>query len=169
MAIVINGTEYPVPDDPRVSLLDLLRERLDLTGTKLGCNQGGCGACTVIVDGARVLSCLTLAVQADGRKVQTIEGLSAEGALHPLQAAFIERDGFQCGYCTPGQICSAIAMVAEFRSGMPSAVTEDFSASEIDFSDLEVKERMSGNLCRCGAYVGITEAIRETFASEVRR
>ena len=122
MAIDINGTEYPCPDDVRVSLLDLLRERIGLTGTKLGCNQGGCGACTVIVDGARVLSCLTLAVQADGRKVQTIEGLAAaDGGLHPLQEAFIEHDGFQCGYCTPGQICSAIAMVAEFRRGDPAS------------------------------------------------
>src|ERR1700741_4414903 len=140
MAIVINGTEYPVPDDPRVSLLDLLRERLDLTGTKLGCNQGGCGACTVIVDGARVLSCLTLAVQADGRKVQTIEGLSAEGALHPLQEAFIEHYGFQCGYCTPGQICSAIAMVAEFRRGDPSYVTSDLASGPDGVTRQEIRE-----------------------------
>src|ERR1700679_962070 len=120
MGIVINGTDYPLPDDPRVSLLDLLRERLGLTGTKLGCNQGACGACTVIVDGARVLSCLTLAVQANGRQVRTIEGLAAkDGGLHPLQQAFIEHEGFQCGYCTPGQICSALAMLEELRRGDP--------------------------------------------------
>lgn len=162
MAIVINGTEHPLPDDPRVSLLDLLRERLGLTGTKLGCNQGGCGACTVIVDGARVLSCLTLAVQADGREVQTIEGMAGEdGRLHPLQQAFIEHDGFQCGYCTPGQICSAIAMVAELRRGEPSYVTADLAEGPKGATRQEIRERMSGNLCRCGAHNGIVEAIEE--------
>ena len=165
MAIDINGTEYPCPDDVRVSLLDLLRERIGLTGTKLGCNQGGCGACTVIVDGARVLSCLTLAVQADGRKVQTIEGLAAaDGGLHPLQEAFIEHDGFQCGYCTPGQICSAIAMVAEFRRGDPSYVTSDLASGPDGVTRQEIRERMSGNLCRCGAHNGIVEAIEEMIA-----
>jgi xanthine dehydrogenase YagT iron-sulfur-binding subunit len=165
MAIVINGSEYPVPNDPRVSLLDLLRERLGLTGTKLGCNQGGCGACTVIVDGARVLSCLTLAVQADGREVQTIEGLAAgDGGLHPLQEAFIEHDGFQCGYCTPGQICSAIAMVAEFRRGDPSYVTADLSGGPKGATKQEIRERMSGNLCRCGAHNGIVDAIEEMLS-----
>lgn len=159
MAIVINGMEYSLPDDPRVSLLDLLRERLGLTGTKLGCNQGGCGACTVIVDGARVLSCLTLAVQADGREVRTVEGLVAEnGDLHPLQQAFIDHDGLQCGYCTPGQICSAIAMVAEWRRGDPSYVTADLAEGPKE-TRLEIRERMSGNLCRCGAHNGIVEAI----------
>jgi xanthine dehydrogenase YagT iron-sulfur-binding subunit len=168
MAIDINGTEYPCPDDVRVSLLDLLRERIGLTGTKLGCNQGGCGACTVIVDGARVLSCLTLAVQADGRKVQTIEGLTAaDGALHPLQEAFIEHDGFQCGYCTPGQICSAIAMVAEFRRGDPSYVTTDLASGPDGVTRQEIRERMSGNLCRCGAHNGIVEAIEEMIAGGV--
>jgi xanthine dehydrogenase YagT iron-sulfur-binding subunit len=168
MAIVINGTEYPCPDDVRVSLLDLLRERLGLTGTKLGCNQGGCGACTVIVDGARVLSCLTLAVQADGREVRTIEGLVAEdGALHPLQEAFIEHEGFQCGYCTPGQICSAIAMVAEFRRGDPSYVTSDLAHGPDSATRQEIRERMSGNLCRCGAHNGIVEAIEEMLAGGV--
>ena len=165
MAIDINGTEYPCPDDVRVSLLDLLRERIGLTGTKLGCNQGGCGACTVIVDGARVLSCLTLAVQADGRKVQTIEGLAAaDGALHPLQEAFIAHDGFQCGYCTPGQICSAIAMVAEFRRGDPSYVTSDLAGGPDGATRQEIRERMSGNLCRCGAHNGIVEAIEGMIA-----
>jgi xanthine dehydrogenase YagT iron-sulfur-binding subunit len=167
MAIVINGTEYPVPDDPRVSLLDLLRERLGLTGTKLGCNQGGCGACTVIVDGARVLSCLTLAVQADGREVSTIEGLAAsDGGLHPLQQAFIEHDGFQCGYCTPGQICSAIAMVAEFRRGDPSYVTANLSLGPKDATKQEIRERMSGNLCRCGAHNGIVDAIEDMMSGD---
>lgn len=165
MAIVINGSEYPLPDDVRVSLLDLLRERHGLTGTKLGCNQGGCGACTVIVDGARVLSCLTLAVQADGCEVRTIEGLAAgDGALHPLQRAFIEHDSFQCGYCTPGQICSAIAMVAEFRRGDPSYVTVNLSDGPNGVTRQEIRERMSGNLCRCGAHNGIVEAIEEMLS-----
>jgi xanthine dehydrogenase YagT iron-sulfur-binding subunit len=167
MAIDINGREYPLPDDPRVSLLDLLRERHGLTGTKLGCNQGGCGACTVIVDGARVLSCLTLAVQADGCKVQTIEGMADDGRLHPLQEAFIEHEGFQCGYCTPGQICSAVAMVAEFRRGDPSYVTSDLASGPHGVTRQEIRERMSGNLCRCGAHNGIVEAIEEMLAGEV--
>jgi xanthine dehydrogenase YagT iron-sulfur-binding subunit len=167
MTIVVNGTEYPLPDDPRVSLLDLLRERLGLTGTKLGCNQGGCGACTVIVDGVRVLSCLTLAVQADGREVRTIEGLAAkEGELHPLQQAFIEHDGFQCGYCTPGQICSALAMLEELRRGEPSYVTADLAEGPKGATRQEIRERMSGNLCRCGAHNGIVEAIEEMLTGE---
>ncbi|OYU88081.1 MAG: (2Fe-2S)-binding protein [Bradyrhizobiaceae bacterium PARB1] len=159
MAIAVNGTEYPLPDDPRVSLLDLLRERVGLTGTKLGCNQGACGACTVVIDGQRVLSCLTLAMQADGRSVTTIEGLGEEGALHPLQQAFITHDGLQCGYCTPGQICSAIAMMEELRRGDPSYVTADLAAGPDGTLREEIRERMSGNLCRCGAHNGIVEAI----------
>jgi len=167
MAIVINGTEHPLPDDPRVSLLDLLRERIGLTGTKLGCNQGGCGACTVIVDGSRVLSCLTLAVQADGREVRTIEGLAApDGTLHPLQQAFIDHDGLQCGYCTPGQICSAVAMIDEMRRGDPSYVTPDLAQGPNGATRQEIRERMSGNLCRCGAHHGIVEAIEEMLAGE---
>lgn len=167
MAIAINGTEYPLPDDPRVSLLDLLRERLGLTGTKLGCNQGACGACTVIIDGERVLSCLTLAVQADGRAVRTIEGLATvDGELHPLQQAFIGHDGLQCGYCTPGQICSALAMVDELRRGDPSYVTTDLAAGPTAVSRDEIRERMSGNLCRCGAHNGIVEAIEELLTGE---
>ena len=159
MAIAINGTDYPLPDDPRVSLLDFLREQAGLTGTKLGCNQGACGACTVIIDGERVLACLTLAVQADGRFVTTIEGLGNESALHPLQQAFITHDGLQCGYCTPGQICSAIAMMDELRRGDPSYITTDLAAGPDARMREEIRERMSGNLCRCGAHNGIVEAI----------
>jgi xanthine dehydrogenase YagT iron-sulfur-binding subunit len=160
MAIAINGTDYPIPDDPRVSLLDLLRERIGLTGTKLGCNQGACGACTVLLDGERVLSCLTLAVQASGRQVRTIEGLAGErGELHPPQQAFIDHDGLQCGYCTPGQICSALGMLEELRRGEPSHVTADLSAGATVLTRDELRERMSGNLCRCGAHNGIVDAI----------
>jgi len=167
MAIVINGTAYPPPDDPRLSLLDLLRDRLGLTGTKLGCNQGGCGACTVIIDGNRVLSCLTLAVQADGSEVRTVEGLApADGGLHPLQHAFIEHDGFQCGYCTPGQICSAIAMIEEWRRGDPSYVTPDLAGRPAGERRHEIRERMSGNLCRCGAHNGIVDAIETMLEGE---
>ena len=160
MAIRINGTEVAAPDDARVSLLDLLRERLHLTGTKVGCNQGACGACTVLIDGERVLSCLTLAVQADGRSVTTIEGLGSADSPHPLQAAFIEHDGFQCGYCTPGQVCAAAAMLREIEAGVPSYVTADLTAP-VRVTREEVRERMSGNLCRCGAHNGIVDAILE--------
>ncbi|MDF2605787.1 (2Fe-2S)-binding protein [Sphingomonas sp. ABOLG] len=157
MAITINGTPVDPPADARVSLLDLMRDRLHLTGTKIGCNQGACGACTVLIDGQRALSCLTLAVQADGRSVTTIEGLGADG-LHPLQRAFLEHDGFQCGYCTPGQICAASAMLEEVAAGMPSYVTRDLAAPA-PLTREEVRERMSGNLCRCGAHNGIIDAI----------
>ena len=166
MSITVNGQQAEVPGDPRVSLLDLLRETLHLPGTKKGCNQGACGACTVLVDGERILSCLTLAVQVDGHAITTIEGLADEHGLHPLQRAFIEHDGFQCGYCTPGQICSAIGMAAEAKRGVPSHVTGDLVA-DIALSREEVQERMSGNLCRCGAHNGIIEAIRETVAAEM--
>ena len=162
----INGSDYQLELDPRTSLLDALREHLGITGPKKGCNQGACGACTVLADGQRILSCLALAVQYDGREITTIEGLSPDGALHPLQAAFIKHDGFQCGYCTPGQICSTIGMLRELEAGLPSAVTEDMAARDITLTDLELKERMSGNLCRCGAYVGICEAIHEFAARE---
>jgi xanthine dehydrogenase YagT iron-sulfur-binding subunit len=165
MPIRINGTEADLPDDPRISLLDLLRETLDLHGTKKGCNQGACGACTVLVDGERILSCLTLAVQCDGRNVTTIEGLSGEGGLHPLQQAFVEHDGLQCGYCTPGQICSALGMFAELARGAPSVVTADLSAETVVLTPDELRERMSGNLCRCGAHNGIVAAIAETYAA----
>ena len=164
MALTVNGTDVAPPDDPRVSLLDLLRDHLHLTGTKVGCNQGACGACTVLIDGRRVLSCLTLAAQADGRSVTTIEGLGTVEDLHPLQAAFVAREGLQCGYCTPGQICAAAAMLDEVRAGTPSYVTEDLGAETVSLSRDEVRERMSGNLCRCGAHHGIVDAILEVAA-----
>ena len=163
MPIVINGVPTPAPADPRVSLLDLLREELHLTGTKKGCNQGACGACTVLVDGERIVSCLALAVQYEGRAVTTIEGLCSDGTMHPLQKAFIEHDGFQCGYCTPGQICSAVAMAAEIARGAPSHVTGDLSGDAVSYSHEEMAERMSGNLCRCGAHNGILDAIAATY------
>ena len=170
MPILVNGVEFELPTDPRVSLLDLLRERLEMHGTKLGCNQGACGACTVLVDGSeRILSCLALAVQYEGRAITTIEGLADDGTLHPLQQAFIECDGFQCGYCTPGQICSAIGMLAEIKRGVPSHVTGDLTADTILLDHDELRERMSGNLCRCGAYNGIVAAIRETLAAEAAK
>lgn len=166
MPILVNGSAVALPDDPRVSLLDLLREGLHLSGTKKGCNQGACGACTVLVDGERMLSCLALAVQYDGRRVTTIEGLSDGNALHPLQQAFIDHDGFQCGYCTPGQICSAIGMAAEAKRGVPSNVSADLTA-DVQLTREELQERMSGNLCRCGAHNGIIDAIRDTVAAEM--
>jgi xanthine dehydrogenase YagT iron-sulfur-binding subunit len=179
ITLQINGAEHTLRIEPRVSLLDALREHLRLTGTKKGCNQGACGACTVLVDGERTLSCLGLAVQYEGTNITTIEGLAADGALHPVQAAFVGQDGFQCGYCTPGQICSAIGMIREFQNGLPSAVTNDVSAAamdlldmdllDMDLTDEEIKERMSGNLCRCGAYVGICDAIRKSFAAGAAR
>jgi xanthine dehydrogenase YagT iron-sulfur-binding subunit len=167
ISLRINGETRRLRIEPRVSLLDALREYLGLTGTKKGCNQGACGACTVLVDGERTLSCLALAVQYEGTEIRTIEGVSTDGALHPMQAAFLQHDGFQCGYCTPGQICSAIGMIREFQDGLPSAVTNDISAQLAQLSDEEIKERMSGNLCRCGAYVGICDAIREVLDREV--
>jgi xanthine dehydrogenase YagT iron-sulfur-binding subunit len=164
--MIINGREAPAPTDARVSLLDFLREHLKLHGTKKGCDQGACGACTVLVDGERVLSCLALAVQYEGREVTTIEGLASGGGLHPLQQAFIDDDGFQCGYCTPGQICSAVGMVEELRRGVPSYVTHEITTPEIALSHDELRERMSGNLCRCGAYNGIVEAITSVYAEQ---
>ena len=164
MVLLINGTEADLPADPRVSLLDLLRETLHLTGTKKGCNQGACGACTVLADGERIVSCLALAVQFEGRSVTTIEGLAGEDGLHPLQQAFVEHDGFQCGYCTPGQICSAVGMAAELERGAPSVVTADLCSDTVALTREEVRERMSGNLCRCGAYNGIVAAIAQTYA-----
>jgi xanthine dehydrogenase YagT iron-sulfur-binding subunit len=158
MAIIINGSDVAAPDDARVSLLDLLREQLHLTGTKIGCNQGACGACTVLVDGERILSCLTLAVQMDGRSVTTIEGLGSADDPSPLQKAFVAHDGLQCGYCTPGQICAATAMLDEIEAGIPSYVSLDLAAA-LSVSREEIRERMSGNLCRCGAHNGIVDAI----------
>ena len=161
--IRINGTTVEPPHDPRVSLLDLMRETLHLHGTKKGCNQGACGACTVLVDGERILSCLALAVQYAGREVVTVEGLADGDSLHPLQQAFIEHDGFQCGYCTPGQLCSAVGMAAEVRRGVPSHVTADLTA-ETTLTHDELRERMSGNLCRCGAHNGLVAAIAQVYA-----
>ena len=162
----VNGRSHELAPDPRTSLLDLLREHLRLTGTKKGCDQGACGACTVLVDGVRINSCLALAVQYQDRQITTVEGLSAEPDLQLLQRAFIEHDGFQCGYCTPGQMCSAIAMADEAKRGIPSALTEDLSATSIDLTHDELRERMSGNLCRCGAHNGIIAAIEATFVQE---
>ena len=164
VALNVNGTAKTLDIDSRVVLLDALRERLALTGTKKGCDQGQCGACTVLVDGRRVLSCLTLAASVEGRQITTIEGLATgEGGdrLHPMQAAFIKYDGFQCGYCTPGQICSAVALLEEARRGDASHVTEDVTVKTTQLTDDEIRERMSGNICRCGAYPGIVAAIKE--------
>lgn len=161
MHFIINGSAVDADVDLRTSLLDLLRDHLGLPGSKKGCNQGACGACTVLADGERINSCLALAVQYQDREITTIEGLSNEGELHPLQAAFIEHDGFQCGYCTPGQICSAVAMMKEVAQGVPSVVTADLCAEIPLLTREELRERMSGNLCRCGAYNGIADAITE--------
>ena len=160
-SLTINGKPEQLAVDPRTTLLDLLRENLHLTGTKKGCDHGQCGACTVLVNGRRVNSCLSFAIMHDGDKITTIEGLATGTHLHPMQAAFIDYDGFQCGYCTPGQICSAVAMLTEVKRGVPSSVTENIAdVQPIHLTDEEIRERMSGNLCRCGAYVGIVEAIR---------
>lgn len=159
----VNGAEKAVSIDARTSLLDTLREHLDLTGSKKGCDHGQCGACTVIIDGKRQLSCLTLAVMCDGKKITTIEGLGTEENLHPMQKAFLDNDAFQCGYCTPGQICSAVAMLEEAKRGDASQVTQNLSvkSANLKLSDEEIRERMSGNLCRCGAYPNILDAIKE--------
>jgi xanthine dehydrogenase YagT iron-sulfur-binding subunit len=164
ISLHVNGIERRLAIEPRVSLLDALRDHLGLPGSKKGCNQGACGACTVLVDGERINSCLALAIQYQGRKIVTVEGLAEQGILHAMQSAFIGHDGFQCGYCTPGQICSAIGMISEFRDGAPSSVTRDGSIPR-DLSDAELRERMSGNICRCGAYIGIREAIRQVFGA----
>ncbi|HJS86534.1 MAG TPA: 2Fe-2S iron-sulfur cluster-binding protein [Acetobacteraceae bacterium] len=164
MRFTINGREVEAEFDVRTSLLDLLRDHLGLTGSKKGCNQGACGACTVLVEGERINACLALAAQYQGRSITTVEGLATGGALHPLQRAFIEHDGFQCGYCTPGQLCSAVGMAGEVERGVPSAVTADLGAEAIALDRDELRERMSGNLCRCGAYNGIVEAVSATFA-----
>ncbi len=158
----VNGTNYGLRLDPRTSILDLLREKLDLPGTKKGCNHGQCGACTVLVDGRRINSCLALAVIYDGSEITTIEGLAKGDELHPLQTAFVRHEGFQCGYCTPGQICSAVAMLREVDQGTVSHVTQDVrKPGNVALTDDEIRERMSGNICRCGAYPGIVAAIRE--------
>ena len=156
----VNGTDHQVMLDPRTTLLDALRERLHLTGTKKGCDQGQCGACTVIVDGRRITSCLTLAVMQQGHDITTIEGLGTPKNMHPMQAAFVKHDGYQCGFCTPGQICSAVAMLEEVKAGVPSHVTADLNGRPQP-TNAEFRERMSGNICRCGAYSNIQEAIAE--------
>jgi xanthine dehydrogenase YagT iron-sulfur-binding subunit len=157
----INGQHHSLTLDPRTTLLDALREHLALTGSKKGCDHGQCGACTVLIDGRRINSCLTLAVMHDGQSITTIEGIAAGDNLHPLQAAFVEHDGFQCGYCTSGQICSAMGMLAESRQGMPSYVTEDLTQPAAELTDVEIRERMSGNICRCAAYPNIVAAIKQ--------
>ena len=160
----INGEAHELELDTRTTLLDALREHLQLTGTKKGCDHGQCGACTVLLDGRRINACLTLAVMHEGAEVTTIEGLGTPGRLHPLQAAFVKHDAFQCGYCTPGQICSALGMLDELRAGQPSHVSTDLEAAPTLSAD-EIRERMSGNLCRCGAYSNLVEAITEAAGS----
>jgi xanthine dehydrogenase YagT iron-sulfur-binding subunit len=161
MNFTINGMRHVADVDTRTSLLDLLRDHLALTGTKKGCNQGACGACTVLVDGKRILSCMALAVQYQDQPVTTIEGIGSADSLSKIQQAFVDHDGFQCGYCTPGQICSAVGMLGEVSSGIPSIVSQHLADEAIDLTNEEIRERMSGNLCRCGAYNGIVDAIRE--------
>jgi xanthine dehydrogenase YagT iron-sulfur-binding subunit len=163
VAVTVNGQVRTIETEPCTTLLDALREALGLTGTKKSCDRGECGACTVHVDGRRVLSCMSLAVMQDGKAITTIEGLAPDGVLHAVQAAFIERDSFQCGFCTPGQIMSGIAMFAEARAGWPSAATSDVAKpfGLADLSKAEIRERMSGNLCRCACYPNITDALHE--------
>ena len=168
--LTINGAEKSLSLDSRMTLLDALRERLGLTGSKKGCDHGQCGACTVIVDGRRVLSCLTLTASCEGKSVTTIEGLAKGNEFHPMQAAFVKHDGFQCGYCTPGQICSAVALMNEAKNGEASYVTADVRAraGAVELSDDEIRERMSGNICRCGAYPNIVAAIREVHTGRAQ-
>jgi xanthine dehydrogenase YagT iron-sulfur-binding subunit len=160
VSFTVNGIVRELELDTRTTLLDVLRERLLLPGTKKGCDQGQCGACTVIVDGRRITSCLTLAVMHEGDSITTIEGLGTPDDLHPMQAAFVKHDGYQCGYCTPGQICSAVAMLDEIKAGIPSHATADLNAT-LEATPAELRERMSGNICRCGAYSNIIDAIVE--------
>ncbi|WP_426173749.1 aldehyde dehydrogenase iron-sulfur subunit PaoA [Massilia sp. TWR1-2-2] len=164
VSINVNGTSRQLDVDTRTSLLDALRENLHLTGTKKGCDHGQCGACTVIVDGRRINSCLTLAVMHEGASVTTIEGLGNPGKMHAMQSAFVKHDGYQCGYCTPGQICSAVAVIGEIKQGIPSHVTADLGAPP-QMNAEEIRERMSGNICRCGAYSNILDAITEVAGS----
>jgi xanthine dehydrogenase YagT iron-sulfur-binding subunit len=161
ISLTVNGGAYELEMDNRTTLLDAVREHLDLVGAKKGCDHGQCGACTVLLDGRRANACLILAVAAQGRAVTTIEGVASADGLHPLQQAFVDRDGFQCGYCTPGQICSAVAMLGEVEAGWPSAVTTDVGRETAVLDEVEIRERMSGNLCRCGAYINIVAAIEE--------
>jgi xanthine dehydrogenase YagT iron-sulfur-binding subunit len=165
VTVSVNGDQHALEIDTRTTLLDLLREHLGLIGAKKGCDHGQCGACTVLLDGRRANACLLLAVAVEGAEVVTIEGLADGDDLHALQAAFIEHDAFQCGYCTPGQICSAAGMLAEARAGWPSVVTPDVTADNLALDESEIRERMSGNLCRCGAYANIVPAIAEVAGS----
>jgi xanthine dehydrogenase YagT iron-sulfur-binding subunit len=160
VSFTVNGENRALDLDTRTTLLDALREHLHLTGTKKGCDHGQCGACTVIVDGRRINSCLTLAVMHEGDSITTIEGLGTPAHLHPMQAAFVKYDGYQCGYCTPGQICSAVAVLDEIKAGIPSHVSVDLTARP-QLTATELRERMSGNICRCGAYSNIVDAITE--------
>ena len=164
----INGETRRIDADARTTLLDALRHHIGLTGTKKGCDHGQCGACTVLVNGRRINACLTLACMHDGDEITTIEGISAPGSLSDLQQAFVAHDGFQCGYCTPGQICSATAMLEELRAGWPSNVTEDLEAAP-ELTEAEISERMSGNLCRCACYPNIVDAIRAAAGAEAAR
>ncbi|TIQ44306.1 MAG: 2Fe-2S iron-sulfur cluster binding domain-containing protein [Mesorhizobium sp.] len=161
MSLRINARDFAVELDPRTTLLDALRNHLGLTGSKKGCDHGQCGACTVLVGGRRINSCLTLAAMHEGDEITTIEGLAEGDRLHPVQAAFVARDGFQCGYCTPGQICSAVGMLGEARAGWPSHASADVAAASVALTDAEIRERMSGNICRCAAYPNIVAAIRD--------
>ncbi|OWV72353.1 ferredoxin [Rhizobium sp. R339] len=165
LSLTVNGKRHDIEIDNRTTLLDALREDLHLTGTKKGCDHGQCGACTVMVDGRRINSCLTLAVMHDGDQVTTIEGLGQPGDLHPMQAAFVKHDGFQCGYCTPGQICSSVAVLEEIKANIPSHVTGDLTA-QAQVTPAEIRERMSGNICRCGAYSNILDAIVEVAGTK---
>ena len=165
VSLKVNGQVRASEVDTRTTLLDLLRENLQLTGSKKGCDHGQCGACTVIVDGVRINSCLTLALMHEGSEVTTVEGLGQPDNLHPMQAAFIKHDGYQCGYCTPGQICSSVAVLDEIKAGIPSHATADLTAP-VQLSEAEIRERMSGNLCRCGAYSNIAEAIAEVAGAK---
>jgi xanthine dehydrogenase YagT iron-sulfur-binding subunit len=162
IGLVVNGEERRIDVDTRATLLDVLREQLGLVGSKKGCDHGQCGACTILIDGRRSNSCLALAVANDGGEIVTVEGLADGDDLHPLQAAFVEHDAFQCGYCTPGQLCSAVAVLDELQAGWPSAVTENLAAEQPSLDEREIRERMSGNICRCGAYVNIVAAIRDS-------
>ncbi len=165
VSLTVNGKRRDLTLDTRTTLLDALREHLKLTGTKKGCDHGQCGACTVIVNGERINSCLSLAVQHQGDEVKTIEGLGTPDKLHPMQAAFVRHDGYQCGYCTPGQICSAVAVLDEIKRGVPSHVQADLSARPQP-TNIEMRERMSGNICRCGAYSNIAEAMAEVAGAK---
>jgi xanthine dehydrogenase YagT iron-sulfur-binding subunit len=167
IVLQVNGIARPLTIEPRVTLLDALREHLHLTGSKKGCDHGQCGACTVLIEGQRVYSCLTLAIMQEGKAITTVEGLATGEQLHPVQAAFIEQDGLQCGYCTPGQICAAVALLAEVQQGTASLVTPDLMQPPTTLSEVEIRERLSGNLCRCGAYNGIVAAVQQVIASQL--